>query len=51
MKQRNVFANEGNVRWAVISRDRHVLGDSTGGTDSNRTLTNPNARSCRSRSI
>jgi len=41
MKFLNTFMNEGNIRWAIISHDRHVLGNSTGGTDSNRTLTNP----------
>jgi|HubBroStandDraft_1064217.scaffolds.fasta_scaffold00011_80 predicted RND superfamily exporter protein len=41
MKFGNILFNEGNIRWAVISRDRHVLGQSTGGSDANRALTNP----------
>jgi predicted RND superfamily exporter protein len=41
MKTTNVIQNEGNVRWSVISRDRHVLGQSTGGSDANRQFTNP----------
>ncbi|MGB8843843.1 MAG: MMPL family transporter [Aliidongia sp.] len=41
MKFLNMVFNEGNIRWAVISHDRQVLGQSTGGSDSNRALTNP----------
>jgi predicted RND superfamily exporter protein len=41
MKFLNTAFNEGNLRWAVISHDRHVLGQNTGGSDANRALTNP----------
>ena len=42
MKTINSIFNEANVRWQVIFHDRHVLGQSTGGTDTQSRFTNSN---------
>jgi predicted RND superfamily exporter protein len=39
MKTTNGFLNEGNIRWAIISHDHYVLGQSSGGGGGNRSLT------------
>lgn len=39
MKNTNAFLNEGNIRWAVISRNHYVMGQSSGGGGGNRSLT------------
>jgi predicted RND superfamily exporter protein len=41
MKFTNSFLNEADVRWRIISRDRYVLGQSTGGGNANQMVTNP----------
>ena len=40
MKFINSILNEGNVHWAIISHDSHVLGQASGGTDTQSLVTN-----------
>jgi len=40
MKFINSILNEANVRWALVSHDSHVLGQDSGGTDTQSTVSN-----------